>query len=140
MLPSASEHSTTTFPGHSTTGAVSSTTVTVKVQLAVLPLSSVAVQVTVVVPMPRMLPEAGTATTATTLSQSSVAVGRSKVATAWQRSFAAKVRLEGQVITGSVVSSTVTVKLQVLELPAASVAVAVTVVVPIAKVEPEAWL
>ena len=38
----------------------------------------------------------------------------------------------GQVISGSVVSTTVTSKLQVDTLPLSSVAVAVTVVVPIA--------
>jgi hypothetical protein len=43
----------------------------------------------------------------------------------------------GQVIVGSCVSTTVTVKVQLASLPAASVAVAVTVVVPTGKVEPE---
>ena len=37
-------------------------------------------------------------------------------------------------------SVTVTVKLQLLELPAASVAVAFTVVVPTGKLEPDVWL
>ena len=46
----------------------------------------------------------------------------------------------GQVIAGSVVSATVTSKVQVELLPLSSVAVAVTVVVPIANVEPEAAL
>ena len=45
-----------------------------------------------------------------------------------------------QVIVGSVVSVTVTVKLQVETLLLSSVAVAVTVVAPIAKVSPVAWL
>ena len=45
-----------------------------------------------------------------------------------------------QVIAGLVVSATVTSKVQVEVLPLSSVAVAVTVVVPIAKVEPEARL
>ena len=44
------------------------------------------------------------------------------------------------VITGAVTSLTVTVKLHVFVLPAASVAVAVTVVVPTGKTEPEAGL
>jgi len=43
-----------------------------------------------------------------------------------------------RVITGGVMSLTVTVKLQLDELPAASVAVACTVVVPTGKLEPEA--
>ena len=45
-----------------------------------------------------------------------------------------------QVIAGLVVSATVTSKVQVEVLPLSSVAVEVTVVVPIAKVEPEAGL
>src|SRR5215471_9902500 len=44
-----------------------------------------------------------------------------------------------RVITGGSMSLTVTVKLQVLELPAASVAVACTVVVPTGKLEPDRW-
>jgi len=44
--------------------------------------------------------------------------------------------LAGQTITGGSVSLTVTVKLQVLVLPAASVAVQVTGVVPVPKLEP----
>ena len=43
-------------------------------------------------------------------------------------------------IVGTVVSVTTTLKLQVSVLPLSSVAVAVTAVVPIAKVEPEATL
>src|SRR5258708_1072791 len=43
-------------------------------------------------------------------------------------------------MTGGVMSLTVTVKLQLLELPAASVAVANTVVVPTGKLEPDALL
>ena len=45
-----------------------------------------------------------------------------------------------QVIAGLVVSATVTLNVQVELLPASSVAVAVTSVVPIANVEPEAAL
>jgi len=44
--------------------------------------------------------------------------------------------LAGQTIIGGSVSLTVTVKLQVLVLPAASVAVQVTGVVPVPKLEP----
>ena len=44
------------------------------------------------------------------------------------------------VITGSCASMTVTVKLQVDELPQTSVAVTVTVVTPIGNAEPDAWL
>ena len=48
------------------------------------------------------------------------------------------VTFAGHVITGGCVSFTVTVNEQVAVLPAPSVAVAVTVVVPFGKVEPEA--
>jgi hypothetical protein len=48
--------------------------------------------------------------------------------------------LAGQVITGFSVSLTVTVKVQVAVLPELSVAVQVTVVVPLGKVEPEGGL
>ena len=41
---------------------------------------------------------------------------------------------------GSVLSTTVTVKLQVAILLSSSVAVAVTVVVPVGKCVPESWL
>ena len=48
--------------------------------------------------------------------------------------------LAGQAITGFSVSLTVTVNVQLAVLPAASVAVLVTVVVPFGKVEPEGGL
>ena len=48
--------------------------------------------------------------------------------------------MAGQTITGGSVSLTVTVKVQLLVLPAASVAVQVTGVVPGPKVEPVAGL
>ena len=55
-------------------GASVSFTVTVKVELAVLPAASVAVQVTVVVPTGKTLPEAGTQMTDTP-GQLSMAIG-----------------------------------------------------------------
>jgi hypothetical protein len=48
--------------------------------------------------------------------------------------------LGGQVIVGAVVSLTVTVKLQLAVLPEPSVAVHVTTVMPLAKVEPDGGL
>src|SRR6187200_405206 len=48
--------------------------------------------------------------------------------------------LDGQVICGASVSLTVTVKVQTLVLPEASVAMLVTVVVPTGNAEPEAGL
>ena len=52
-------HWTVTLEGHVIVGAVPSSTVTVKVQVAVLPFTSVAVAVTVVVPTGKELPLAG---------------------------------------------------------------------------------
>ena len=63
----------TMFAGQVITGGVVSFTLTVKVQLAVLPLASVAVQVTVVAPTGKTLPLAGTQVTFVT-EQLSVAV------------------------------------------------------------------
>ena len=104
-----------------------------------LPLLSVAVQVTVVEPSGKLLPEAGSQTTLTESSQSSVAVGRSN--STWIDSpieLHSTTRSSGQVISGVIVSAaTVTLKVQELELPEASVAVAVTVVVPTGKSVPE---
>ena len=51
--------STVTSPGATTTGAVVSFTVTVKMSLPVLPALSVAEQVTMVSPRAKVLPEAG---------------------------------------------------------------------------------
>ena len=56
-------------------GASSSLTVTVKVQPPLLPELSVDSQVTVVVPLPKSVPEAGVQVTAVAPSQLSVAVG-----------------------------------------------------------------
>src|SRR5258706_47828 len=56
-------------------GASSSLTATVKILVAVLPEESVAVAVTVVVPLLKTLPLAGTVVTVTLASQLSVAVG-----------------------------------------------------------------
>lgn len=56
-----------TLAGQVTVGACVSFTVTVKVQLAVLPAKSVAVEVTVVVPTANTLPLAGTDTIGTTM-------------------------------------------------------------------------
>jgi hypothetical protein len=47
-------------------------------------------------------------------------------------------RLAGQLIVGGCVSFTVTVKLQLLELPEASVTEQLTVVVPFGKLDPDA--
>jgi hypothetical protein len=68
---------TVTFPGQPLiTGSVSSTTITLKEQLALLPLPSLAVQVTSVVPFGKVEPLAGVQVAANEVGgQLSVAVG-----------------------------------------------------------------
>ena len=122
---------TLTVAGQLITGAVESITVTVKLQMAVLPDGSVATRVTVVVPRLNVLPDVGVLTTVTL--QLSVAVTL-KLTIAPQLLLAeATLMLAGQVIVGGVVSLTVTVCVQVDTLPDASVAVHVTVVLPTGK-------
>src|SRR5258708_786128 len=101
-----------TFAGQAVNvGGWLSVTVTVKVQVLVRALVSVAVQVTVVGPLAKSVPLAGLQTKVTP-GQLSVAVG-AKVTCAVQAPasvFAAM--LDGQTIAGSSVSLTVTVKVQ----------------------------
>ena len=114
-------------------------TPTVKLQELLLPLASVAVHVTVVVPMGKVLPEGGTQLIVGWGSQVSVAVAV-KVTLAlehWPGSTPMP-KLPGQVIDGAIVSRTVTVKLQKMRRPLESVALYVTVVSPTEKVLPDA--
>jgi hypothetical protein len=100
--------------------------------------SSVAVQVTVVVPTGNTLPDAGEQVTVTLASALSVAIGRGYEATAPLAEQAVMLRLPGQVMAGGVTSrATVTVNVQVVRLVQSSVAVQVTVVVPGGNSEPE---
>ena len=123
--------------GQTTTGSSSSFTVTSNVHTLVLPEASVAVTVTVVVPNGNILPEAGTLEIVVPV-QLSVAVGV-KVTTASHRPGSLLTIIsEGQVTTGSSSSFTVTLKVHTSVLPAASVAVTVTSVVPIGNTLPEA--
>ena len=123
--------------GTMTRGASRSTTVTVNDPVATLPAASVAVQVTVVVPIGKVEPEAGTQTTFTARLLSVPVT--TKVTTALLEPGAAgTMRLGGSSSTGRSRSMTVTSKLVVAVLPEASVAVQVTVVVPMGKREPEA--
>jgi hypothetical protein len=110
------------------TGSWGSTTVTVKVHVEELPDGSVALDVTVVVPTGKLDPLAGVLTIVA--EQLSVAVGV-KVTIALQVPRGAVcVMFAGQVITGACTSLTVTVKVHDAALPARSVVVLVTVVVP----------
>jgi hypothetical protein len=120
------------FDGHWITGGVvSRVTRTRNVQVVRLVQSSVAVQVTVVVPTGNRLPEAGAQATATLGSALSVAFGVGKVATAPLAEQAVTFRPGGHVMLGGVTSrATVTVKVHVVRLVQSSVAVQVTVEVP----------
>src|SRR5262245_33434311 len=104
----------------------------VKLQLTELLHVSVAVQTTVLVPMGKVLPEGGGHTVVTPLP---VATGANlTVAVTLPRSGWVTMLL-GQVMVGG--AATVMVKLQLPELPAASVALQTTVLVPMGKALPE---
>src|SRR5439155_24135789 len=111
------------------------TTVTVKLQLLLLPLRSRAVLVTVVVPTGKAKPLAGTLVTLVS-AQLSVAVTVKVTVLVQPPGAAFTARFAGQVICGSWVSLTVTVKLHVRALPLRSRAVLVTVVTPTGKAKP----
>ena len=126
--------------GHVIVGACVSLTVTVTLHMAVLFDESVAVQVTVVVPLLKVDPDAGEQATVGAGVQLSVAVAGVKVTTA-VHTFGSVlvVMFAGQEpIVGACVSFTVTVKLHVAVLFDESVAVQVTVVTPFWKVDPAA--
>jgi hypothetical protein len=120
------------------TGAVVSWTVTVNVPEAEFKCASVAVHVTVFVPIANVVPEAGAHVGVTEPSTRSVAEA-ANVTLAPEVPVASAVMLAGSVIAGAVVSTTVTEKVAVTcVLSPVSVAVHVTVVGPRAKVLPGA--
>lgn len=92
---------------------------------------------TVVVPSGKVEPEAGVQVAARGPSTVSLADAE-KLATAPEGPVASTVMLAGTVTVGGVVSTTDTLKLALLVLPAASLAEQLTVVVPSGKIEPEA--
>jgi hypothetical protein len=108
----------------------------VKLQVAVLPEASVAVQVTVVTPTGKQLPEGGLHTTVTPGQLSEAVVVKFTTTQGSVTLAVAAVTLGGQVMVGGWVSLTVTVKAQV----GPAVEVQVTVVVPTGKNEPDAGL
>src|SRR5204863_355545 len=119
-------------------GAVVSCTVTLNVPVAVLPWASVAEQVTVVVPRSNVDPDAGEHDGVIAPSTMSVAVGV-KVIAAPAGPVASWVMSSGSVSTGACVSDTFTVNVLSALLPAASLAVQVTVVsTSSGKVSPDA--
>src|SRR5689334_1840778 len=101
-----------------------SLTVTVNVQVFVRALVSVAVQVTVVVPLTKSVPLPGLQTKVTP-GQLSLATGAKVTLAVHLPASVLTATFAGQVICGSSVSLTVTVKLQLAELLAASVALQV---------------
>jgi hypothetical protein len=119
--------------------ATAALTLTVNVQVLVLPEVSVAVQVTVVTPIGKLEPDGGTQVVVTPGQLSDVLGENPTVAEFWPKG-AVTIALLGHVIVGRSVSLTVTVKLQVLVLPLASVAVQITVVTPFENVEPDGGL
>ena len=122
--------------GQAIVGGVASVTVTAYVQVAVLPATSVTVQVTVVVPIGKA---AGALLVTETNEQLSAVVGVPKATpVAVQAVFVVVLIGTGQIIVGACISFTVMVKLQEVVLLEASVTVKVLVVVPTGKVEPEA--
>ena len=126
------------FAGQLIVGFSVSLTVTVNEHaVEVLPLVSVAVQVTVIVPFGNAEPDAGLQL-AVAPEQLSLAVAE-KLTTAehWPGSFPLMM-LAGQLTVGFSVSLTVTVNEQLPVLFEASVAVQVTVVVPFGNAEPDA--
>ena len=122
------------------TGLCVSVTVTVKLQLDVLPLASVAVVVTIVVPSGKVLPLSRLLTRFVTPQLSVAFTVKVTLLRLHRPASVDNTRLPGQVITGFCASVTVTVKLQRVVLPLASVAVLVTVVVPTGNVLPLALL
>ena len=121
------------------TGGVVSTTVTVNDAGPVLPCVSVALQFTVVVPTGNVEPDGGVQETGSVPSTVSVALGREKVTLAPAPELAWTVMVEGTpLMTGGIVSWTVTVNDEVAVLPCASLELQLTVVVAIGNVEPDA--
>src|SRR6188474_1557281 len=114
-----------TTDGQVMLGGVLSSTLIVRLQVAVLPQSSVAVQVRVTLGIPVQLAEVTSLNVMDTeASQASLAVAAPKVGTDGQLIGDTTV---GQVMLGGVISCTLIVRLQVAVLPQSSVAVQVRV-------------
>src|ERR1041384_1498567 len=109
---------------------------TVKVQLLVLPLPSVAVTVTTVTPTGKVLPLGGEATILLSPQFTAALTSNVTLLRLQLPGSALNTRSAGQSIAGFWVLVTVTVNVQALELPLASVAMFVTVVTPTRNVLP----
>src|SRR5262245_10749080 len=123
------------FPGQVIDGGWVSLMVTGKEHSALFPTASVAVQVTSVSPFGNSEPDGGTQLTVAP-GQLSVAVAAKLTLTAphWPGSVLLTM-FAGQRTVGGCVSLIVTLKLQFVLLPEVSVAVQLTVVKPLAKVD-----
>ena len=118
---------------------VAACTVTENVARPVLPAASVAEQVTLVVPIGNLEPEAGLQVTATLPLTASDAVGGVYVTVAPSGPVAVVVTLAGTLLrAGGVVSRTLMVNVAEARFPAESRALHITVAAPSAKVEPDA--
>src|SRR2546422_7670841 len=124
------------LPGQLGTGRSVSLTVTVKVQLELLPDASVAVHTTLVAPLAKLEPDAGTHMIEPP-RQLSVKLAVKLTLLVHCPGAALTVMLPGQLGTGRWVSLTGAVNLQFELFPDASVAVHTTLVVPLAKLEPD---
>jgi hypothetical protein len=126
------------FAGQVIVGIWVSLTVTVKPQVAVLPLASVTLKTFVVTPTGNAEPLVRPAVCIVVGSaQLSAPIGAVNVATALQSPASFTLLMfAGQVTVGSWVSLTVTVNPQVAVLPLASVTLKTFVVVPIGNAEP----
>jgi len=113
------------------TGSVVSWTLTLNDADEVFPCVSVAEQVTVVVVIPKVDPDAGEHVTPAGPDTASLAVGLVNVTTAPEPDVASVVTLPGTpLITGPIVSTTLTVNDADESLPCESLALQVTVVLP----------
>ena len=133
--PSVCVAATVIDAGAVTTGAVVSATMTLNDAEPLLPCASTAVQATVVEPMGKIEPLAGTQVTVTTPSNASIA-DAVNVCGVPAGLVASIVTVAGTEICGGVVSPTVTGNDAVPVLPCLSDAVQFTVVSPIGKVAP----
>lgn len=111
-------------------GAVLSVTVTVKEHVAELPAPSVTRKVFVVKPTGKEAPLGNPASCVVVGVQLSVPAGVVYVTTALQLGPAEAVKLDGQVMVGTMLSTTVTTAEQVEVFKAASVTESVTLTVP----------
>jgi sulfopyruvate decarboxylase TPP-binding subunit len=117
-------------------GAIVSCTVTLKLPLTMLLCESVAEQVTIVVPMGKVLPEAGTQVT--DIEPFTRSDAEAEYETIAPEGLVASVVIsDGSVRVGAVVSCTVTLKLPFAVIPLVSDAEQLTVVEPRAKMLPD---